>query len=145
MLECSDLLLSFHYKNPSVYTNSLKIKEICNQNNVLIQESAQIDPTSKIGPNVCIGSGCKIGKGVRISNSIILDGCELKDYCCVLNSIVCWNSVIGYWCRIEGNKEHDVVTLLGVGVIVENEKSIRNCVVLPNKVLDKSHFNEILF
>lgn len=123
----------------------MKTKEKYSENNVLIHESVIIDPSAKIGPNVSIGRGCKIGKGVRIANSIILDGCKLKDYSCVLNSIVCWSSVIGYWCRIEGNKENGNVTLLGVGVIVENEKSIRNCIVLPHKILDKSHFNEILF
>jgi len=144
VLECSELYLS-HYKNSAIYAKSLKIQELPNKNNVLIHKTAQIDPTAKIGPNVCIGSGCKIGKGVRIVNSIILDDCELKDYSCVLNSIICWNSIIGYWCRIEGNKELGKVSLLGVGVIVENEKAIRNCVVLPYLVLDKNHFNEVLF
>ena len=141
-MECNQLYLSYYDKNPEIYSKSLKIQQISNQNNVLIHLTAEIDKTAKIGANVSIGSGCEIGKGVRIVNSIILDGCKLKDYCCVINSIVCWNSVLGYWCRVEGNAK---VTLLGVGVTVENEKAIRNCVVLPHQILDKNHFNEILF
>lgn len=144
MLECSELYLNHYQNNLGIYSNSLKNKEI-QKNNVLIHESAQIDSSAKIGPNVCIGAGCKIGKGVRIANSLILDGCELKDYCCVLNSIVCWGNTIGYWSRVEGNKENGKISLLGVGVTVENEKAIRNCVVLPHLVLIKNHFNEILF
>ena len=144
MIECSEFYLNLHLKTSAIYSKSLKIKELPDQKNVLIHETALIDPSAKIGPNVCIGSGCKIGKGVRIANSIILDHCELKDHCCILNSIICWGSVIGYWGRIEGTKENRKVCILGVGVTVENEKAISNCVVLPQKILTKNHFNEIL-
>lgn len=143
VLECTDLYLNLYKKTPEIYSKSLKFNE--NGKNVIIHESALIDPTAKIGPNVCIGAGCKIGKGVRVSNSLIMDDCELKDYCCIINSIVCWGSIVGYWSRVEGNKENEKITVLGSGVNVVNEKSIRNCVVLPHLVLDKNHFNEVLF
>ncbi|KAG2459576.1 GMPAA guanyltransferase, partial [Polypterus senegalus] len=45
--------------------------------------------TNELGPNVSIGKGVSIGAGVR-------------DHCCVLNSIVGWDSTIGKWARVEG-------------------------------------------
>jgi len=118
---------------------------------VLIHESAEVDRTAKIGPNVTIGAGAKIGAGVRISNSIILDGAEVMPSTYISNSIIGWNSVIGRWARIVGlssaEKPHpgnEGITILGVGVTVEAEVFISNCIVLPYKNLAENHHGEIL-
>uniref|UniRef100_A0A8D3A1U5 GDP-mannose pyrophosphorylase Aa n=1 Tax=Scophthalmus maximus TaxID=52904 RepID=A0A8D3A1U5_SCOMX len=70
--------------------------------NVYIHPTANIDPTAMLGPNVSIGTGVTIGAGVRVRESIILHGANLQDHCCVLNSIVGWDSTIGKWARVEG-------------------------------------------
>ncbi|XP_047225553.1 mannose-1-phosphate guanyltransferase alpha-A isoform X2 [Girardinichthys multiradiatus] len=70
--------------------------------NVYIHPTANIDPTAVLGPNVSIGTGVTIGAGVRVRESIILHGANLQDQCCVLNSIVGWDSTIGKWARVEG-------------------------------------------
>jgi mannose-1-phosphate guanylyltransferase len=84
----------------------------------------------------------KIGAGVRIKNSLILSGVEIKDRACILNSIIGWGSVLGQWCRIEGDPNN--ITILGEQVSVSPEVVIRNSIVLPHKVLAKNHSNTIL-
>lgn len=49
---------------------------------------------------------------------------------------------LGNWCRIEGDENK--VVILGIGVNVENEIAIRNCFVLPYRVITTSAYNEIL-
>ena len=68
-----------------------------------------------------VGQDVTIGYGVRVRESIILGNCvlqvctkvneqyssiknicSLKDHCCVLYSIIAWNSTIGPWSRVEG-------------------------------------------
>uniref|UniRef100_A0A673HM24 Mannose-1-phosphate guanyltransferase alpha-B-like n=1 Tax=Sinocyclocheilus rhinocerous TaxID=307959 RepID=A0A673HM24_9TELE len=56
----------------------------------------------QLGANVSIGKGVTIGGGVRVRESIVLHGAVLQDHCCVLNSIVGWDSTVGKWARVEG-------------------------------------------
>uniref|UniRef100_A0A8C5DV55 Nucleotidyl transferase domain-containing protein n=1 Tax=Gouania willdenowi TaxID=441366 RepID=A0A8C5DV55_GOUWI len=70
--------------------------------NVYIHPTANIDPTATLGPNVSIGTGVTISAGVRVRESIVLHGANLQDHCCVLNSIVGWDSTVGKWARVEG-------------------------------------------
>ena len=53
-----------------------------------------------------------------------------------------WNCKIGPWCRVEGSWSQDErnkkmaysnfeVSVLGVGVIIEPEVMLRNCLVMP--------------
>uniref|UniRef100_A0A8C1CLB4 GDP-mannose pyrophosphorylase Ab n=1 Tax=Cyprinus carpio carpio TaxID=630221 RepID=A0A8C1CLB4_CYPCA len=69
---------------------------------VYIHPTANIDPSAVLGPNVSVGKGVTIGGGVRVRESIILHGAMLQDHCCVLNSIVGWDSTVGKWARVEG-------------------------------------------
>lgn len=59
-----------------------------------------------------------------------------------MNSLVGWNSKVGPWCRIEGTLFSDErikylygqkfdVSVLGVGVVVEPQVMLRNCLVMP--------------
>lgn len=67
----------------------------------------------------------------------------------ILNSMIGWNSKIGPWCRIEGTLYHDErnrilygqkfdVSVLGVGVVVEPEVMLRNCLVMPFQTVTKN-------
>lgn len=67
-----------------------------------------------------------------------------------------WNSKIGPWCRVEGslqeddrNKKYAVgkfeVCVLGVGVIIEPEVMIRNCLVMPFITVKENNTNRIIF
>jgi len=122
--------------------------------NVIIHPTAEVDPTAVIGPDVTIGAHAKIGKGVRVLHSIILDGVEVKDRACVLYSILAWGCVVGMWARIEGipnhtpylyhNEKRQGVTIFGREAVAEREITVRNCIVMPHKVLDHSVSNEIL-
>jgi len=120
---------------------------------VLIHPTAQVDPTSKIGPNVSVGAKVKIGPGVRIQNSIVLDGAEIKARCCIMNSIIGWNSVVGSWSRLEGVPDFTAdsddplkcgITILGSGVTVGAESVVRASIALPHKELTGSYNNQIL-
>jgi len=69
----------------------------------------------------------------------------------IANSIIGWNSVIGRWARIVGlsslekhHEQNEGITILGVGVTVESEVFLSNCVVLPYKNLSESHHGEII-
>jgi mannose-1-phosphate guanylyltransferase len=87
---------------------------------VFIHATAKIGNKSTIGPNVSIEANCVIGEGVRIRESIILPGARLKDNCCIINSIVGWNCLIGEWARVEGSppltqmNDDDRITVNGV-------------------------------
>jgi mannose-1-phosphate guanylyltransferase len=69
---------------------------------VYIHPTANVDPTAVLGPNVSIGQNVTIGPGVRVRESIILQNTSIADHCCILYSIVGWNSSVGCWTRIEG-------------------------------------------
>ncbi|EGG23941.1 mannose-1-phosphate guanylyltransferase [Cavenderia fasciculata] len=122
--------------------------------NVVIDPTADVHPTSKIGPNVYIGPGVKIGKGVRVMHSIILDATEVKDRACIMYSIVGWNSVVGFWARIEGVPNYSPflysqdkrkgITIMGTGAQANNEVFVYNCIVMPHKQLDRHYSNEII-
>lgn len=126
--------------------------------NVLIHPSAIIHPTAKIGPNVSIGSRVVIGRGVRVRDSIVLDGVAVNNDCFINNAIVGWQSKVGSWARLEGVEEplstEDVRTVKGIkvpgatvlakDVTIREEVAIRSCIVLPNKELKASFYNEIL-
>lgn len=128
------------------------------EGNVYIHSTAKIHASAKIGPHVAIGANAVVGEGARVKNSIILDGAQLKKHCCVLNSIIGWQSVVGAWTRIEGtpteldpNRSHattdnfylfddsgkllPTITILGRDVIAPDEICIRNSIVLPGKEL----------
>ncbi|KAK5890642.1 hypothetical protein CesoFtcFv8_014144 [Champsocephalus esox] len=119
-----------------------------------------------LGPNVSIGTGVTIGAGVRVRESIILHGATLQDHCCVLNSIVGWDSTIGKWARVEGTpsdpnpndpfakidsetlfregKLTPSITILGCNVTIPSEVIILNSIVLPHKDLNRSFKNQII-
>lgn len=112
--------------------------------NVFIDPTSTIGEQSKIGPNVSIGFGCLIGKGVRIKDSIILNGTTIGDNSIIKNAVIGWDSRIGKWNRIEGTPIDNIVTILGSDVIVDDERIIRNCVVLPNKEIRSNYHGEII-
>ncbi|XP_043987477.1 mannose-1-phosphate guanyltransferase alpha-A isoform X1 [Gambusia affinis] len=134
--------------------------------NVYIHPTASIDPTAVLGPNVSIGTGVTIGAGVRVRESIILHGANLQDQCCVLNSIVGWDSTIGKWARVEGTpsdpnpndpfakidsetlfrdgKLTPSITILGCNVTIPSEVIILNSIVLPHKDLNRGFKNQII-
>uniref|UniRef100_A0A665UP27 Uncharacterized protein n=1 Tax=Echeneis naucrates TaxID=173247 RepID=A0A665UP27_ECHNA len=134
--------------------------------NVYIHPTANIDPTAMLGPNVSIGTGVTIGAGVRVRESIILHGATLQDHCCVLNSIVGWDSTIGKWARVEGTPSDPnpndpyakidsetlfrdgrltpSITILGCNVSIPSEVIILNSIVLPHKDLNRGFKNQII-
>ncbi|XP_060774959.1 mannose-1-phosphate guanyltransferase alpha-B isoform X1 [Neoarius graeffei] len=134
--------------------------------NVYIHPTANIDSTAVLGPNVSIGKGVIIGAGVRLRESIVLHGATLQDHCCVLNSIVGWDSTIGKWARVEGTPSDPnpndpyakidsetlfrdggltpSITILGCNVNIPSEVIIRNSIVLPHKDLNRSFKNQII-
>jgi len=126
---------------------------------VIIHPSAKIAPNAKIGPNVYIGANCVIENGARISNSILLENVRLYQYSFVLYSVISKNTSIGPWSRIEGTPTEPLdlrqagedqrysrfgITVLGSDVVVEPELIIRNCIVLPHKILKFNFNNEVL-
>jgi mannose-1-phosphate guanylyltransferase len=114
---------------------------------VLIDATAKVHPTAKIGPNVAIGANAVIGAGVRVANSIVLDGVKVADHACILFSILGWDCVIGKWARIEGvpsTSNYKGITILGTGVTVAPEVSVRSVIALPHKELAGSYNDEIL-
>lgn len=72
--------------------------------------------------------------------------------------MVGWNAKVGPWCRLEGISQGDErqklihgpgikfdVTVLGVGVVVEPEVMLRNCLVMPFIKIKHNEANRILF
>lgn len=137
--------------------------------NVYIHPTAKVHDSAKIGPHVAIGANVIVEEGARVKNSMILDGALLKKHCCVIHSIVGWQSVVGSWTRIEGvpteldpdqphattdnfylfddsGKLLPTITILGRDTIVPDEVIIRNSIVLPGKELSgkRGLSNEIL-
>ncbi|XP_064598063.1 mannose-1-phosphate guanyltransferase alpha-A-like isoform X2 [Liolophura sinensis] len=134
---------------------------------VLIHATAVVDPSATLGPNVTIGKNVVVGAGVRVRESIVLEGATLQDHCCVLHSIVGWNSVVGVWTRVEGtpndpnpNKPfakleipelftddgrlNPSITVIGSQVNVPREIIVLNSIVLPRKDLNRSYKNQII-
>uniref|UniRef100_H2YNN3 Uncharacterized protein n=1 Tax=Ciona savignyi TaxID=51511 RepID=H2YNN3_CIOSA len=150
----------------STHPNRLNDDKNC-IGNVAIHPTAEVDPTAMLGPHVTIGAGVIIGKGVRVKNSMILEGAIMKDHCCILNSIIGWNSMVGEWSRVEGtpteidpNVSHATtdnfylfdehgrlrpsITILGRDVTVPSEVVVRNSIVMPNKNINRGFKNQIL-
>lgn len=134
---------------------------------VFIHPSARVDPTATLGPNVTIGAGATVGPGVRVRESLVLEGATLQDHCCILHSIIGWNSSVGAWSRVEGtandpnpNNKHakidsntlfseegklnPSITILGRNVVIPSEVIVLNAILLPDKELSKSFKNQIL-
>ncbi|XP_033101892.1 mannose-1-phosphate guanyltransferase alpha-A-like isoform X2 [Anneissia japonica] len=134
---------------------------------VYIHPKANVHPSATLGPNVTVGENVTICSGVRVRESILLPGATLHDHCCILNSIVGWNSVVGAWSRVEGtpsdpnpNNKHakfdsdtlfnsdgrlnPSITILGHNVTVPDETVVLNSIVMPSKELGSSYKNEIL-
>jgi len=134
---------------------------------VIIHPTAKVDPTAVLGPNVTVSAGVVIGGGVRIRESIILEDATIGEHCCILYSIVGWNSVVGAYVRIEGtpvdpdpnkpfakiecktlfNDEGQLnpsITILGSNVVIPPEVIIYNTIVLPHKALNASYKNQII-
>ncbi|KRZ14478.1 Mannose-1-phosphate guanyltransferase alpha-B [Trichinella zimbabwensis] len=134
---------------------------------VYVHPSVEIHPSCVIGPNVSIGKNVKIGIGVRIKESIILDGATLQDHCCVMFSVVGWNTHVGLWCRIEGTAEgpnpnmpfakleckplflpngrlNPSISVIGCNVSISDETMIMNSIVLPHKELASNYKNQII-
>ncbi|XP_052813263.1 mannose-1-phosphate guanyltransferase alpha-A-like isoform X2 [Mya arenaria] len=134
---------------------------------VYIHPSAQVDETAVLGPNVTISKNCVLGEGVRVRESVILEGAVLQDHCCILDSIIGWNTQIGNWTRIEGTpndpnpnkpfakleaiptftndgKLNPSITVIGSDVQVPSEVIILNSIVLPNKELSGCYKNQII-
>ncbi|XP_021343417.1 mannose-1-phosphate guanyltransferase alpha-A-like isoform X3 [Mizuhopecten yessoensis] len=146
-----------------------KSKEDCPtvRGDVYIHPTAQVHPTAVLGPNVTIGKHATVGEGVRVRESIILEGASLQDHCCVLHSVIGWNSTVGLWTRIEGTpndpnpnkpfakiettstftsegKLNPSITVIGSNVTVPSEVMILNSIVLPDKALSGSYKNQII-
>ncbi|KAI9531368.1 hypothetical protein NQZ68_042058, partial [Dissostichus eleginoides] len=154
------------YKTLSFWSQIKSAGSAIYASNVYIHPTANIDPTAMLGPNVSIGTGVTIGAGVRVRESIILHGATLQDHCCVLNSIVGWDSTIGKWARVEGTpsdpnpndpfakidsetlfregKLTPSITILGCNVTIPSEVIILNSIVLPHKDLNRSFKNQII-
>jgi mannose-1-phosphate guanylyltransferase len=143
------------FKHPEAFAANKEAFEAVGA--VYVDPSARIAPDARLGPNVSIGPNCVIGSGVRVRDSIILDGSTIQTNSIVVNSIIGSDSHIGTWCRIEGAPDGAItdaitvngikmpsITVLGGHVHVDDEKVIRNCIVLPHKDLHKSYQNEIL-
>ncbi|UJR26614.1 hypothetical protein I4U23_007933 [Adineta vaga] len=133
---------------------------------VFIHPTACVAPTAVLGPNVSIGQDVTIGYGVRVRESIILGNCVLQDHCCILYSIIAWNSTIGPWSRVEGTpndpdpnrqfskiekdslfqdgKLHPSITVIGNNVSIPGEIVVLNAIVLPHKELNSSSKNQII-
>ncbi|XP_077979375.1 mannose-1-phosphate guanylyltransferase regulatory subunit alpha-A-like isoform X3 [Glandiceps talaboti] len=134
---------------------------------VFIHPTANVDSSATLGPNVTIGVNVHVGPGVRVRESIVLQAARLEDHCCVLNSIVGWNSSVGTWSRVEGTPcdpnpnapftkiEGDTlfkndgrlnpsITILGKNVTIPAEVIILNSVVLPDKSLGQGYKNQII-
>jgi mannose-1-phosphate guanylyltransferase len=133
---------------------------------VFIHPTACVSPSAVLGPNVSVGQDVTIGYGVRVRESIILGNCVLQDHCCVLYSIIAWNSTIGPWSRVEGtpndpdpNKQfskieqdslfqdgklHPSITVIGNNVTIPGEVVVLNAIVLPHKELGSSSKNQII-
>ncbi|KAL4218726.1 hypothetical protein ACF0H5_021314 [Mactra antiquata] len=134
---------------------------------VFIHPSAQVHPTAVLGPNATIGKNCVLGEGVRVRDSVVLEGAVLQDHCCILDSIIGWNSQVGCWTRIEGTpndpnpnkpfakieanptftndgKLNPSITVIGSDVQVPSEVIILNSIVLPNKELSGCYKNQII-
>ena len=139
----------------------------CVTGDVYIDPAATIDPSAKIGPNVTIGPGVTVGPGARIKDSIVLDRVHLAAHCCVINSIIGWDTTVGTWARVEGNAvgvnpndptTHEAtqplfsadgrlaptITVVGEGCHIADEVLVRHSIVLPHKDIRASHRNEII-
>jgi len=150
-----------------LYLSSSDENDSKHQDQVFIHETAKVSPTAILGPNVSIGENVIVEDGVRVKNSIVLKGALLKKHCCILNSVIGWESAIGYWSRVEGtsqspnpNVEHanivsgglfnkqgklcPSITVLGRKVNVANEIVVLNSIVLPNKDINNNSKNQII-
>ncbi|CED82356.1 GDP-mannose pyrophosphorylase [Phaffia rhodozyma] len=118
---------------------------------VSIDPTAQIHPSAKIGPNVSIGPNVIIGEGARVYEAILLEGVELGEHAVVGWGIVGRDSKIGAWGRVDGAPEDaaalkpkKTIAILADEVNVSKEVYIRSCIVLPQKILNKSACDEVL-
>ena len=70
--------------------------------------------------------------------------------------MVGWNAKVGPWCRVEGSlsNEHKYkktsasqfeVCVLGVGVVIEPEVMLRNCLIMPFITVKENNTNRIIF
>jgi mannose-1-phosphate guanylyltransferase len=86
----------------------------------------------------------------------VLEDAEIQQHSYIINSMIGWNSKIGPWCRIEGTLFSDErsklfygqkfdVSVLGVGVVVEPEVMLRNCLVMPFLNVKENNANRIIF
>ncbi|KAJ8319896.1 hypothetical protein KUTeg_001483 [Tegillarca granosa] len=134
---------------------------------VSIDPTADVHPSAVLGPNVTIGKHVTVGEGVRVRESIILEGATLQDHCCILYSVIGWNSSVGVWTRVEGTpndpnpnkpfaklatmptftndgKLNPSITVIGSNVQIPSEVVIINSIVLPDKSLSGSYKNQII-
>lgn len=136
LLKCNSIFMNhFINKGPGHFNDNLNLNvediSAIVKNKTFIHPSSQIADDCELGPNVYICKGVKVGPGVRISNSIILGGTEIYGFAMIKNTIIGFNSKIGPWTRLEGDSiENDkTINVLGVGVRVEPEIFIHNCIV----------------
>lgn len=63
-------------------------------------------------------------------------------------AIVSEGCKLGQWSRVDGTSTTSddklSIAILAKDVTVKPEISVRSCIVLPHKTLDKSHANEVL-
>eukprot|EP00172_Hildenbrandia_rubra_P000441 Plantae.Rhodophyta-Hildenbrandia_rubra.ctg12150.p1 GENE.Plantae.Rhodophyta-Hildenbrandia_rubra.ctg12150~~Plantae.Rhodophyta-Hildenbrandia_rubra.ctg12150.p1 ORF type:complete len:425 (+),score=57.38 Plantae.Rhodophyta-Hildenbrandia_rubra.ctg12150:266-1540(+) len=118
-------------------TNKLQIV-----GNVFIHPTAKISPSARIGPDVAIGPGVDVRPGARLRDCVILDDVKVKDHAVVRDSILGWGSSVGYWARVQGSELRP--TIFGSEVTTDPEVIISGCIVLPNKGLSRSCYDEII-
>ncbi|XP_063951956.1 mannose-1-phosphate guanyltransferase alpha-A-like isoform X1 [Lytechinus pictus] len=157
----------YHETHPDRLSNPKSERGPSIRGDVYIHPTATVDPTATLGPNVTIGANATIGAGVRVRESIVLEGATLQDHCCILHSIIGWNSMVGAWSRVEGtpndpnpNLDHakidsgtlfngegrlnPSITILGTNVSIPPEVVVLNAILLPDKQLSSSFKNQIL-
>ncbi|GLJ08966.1 hypothetical protein SUGI_0099410 [Cryptomeria japonica] len=147
-LKCSSLYLKqYRLNTPELLSNGDASVTANIIGDVYVHPSSKIHPTAKIGPNVSISANARIGPGVRLSECIILDDVEVQDNAIVMHAIIGWKSSIGKWARVQGqgkNGAKNGISILGEGVVVEDEVVVLSSTVLPHKSLNRSVQGEII-
>jgi len=166
-IHANKLYLSMYREsNPSRLVTSKQGKPAI-RGDVFIHETARVHSSAVIGPNVSIGENVVVEQGARVCNSIVLPNSTLEDHCCILNSIIGWESHVGSWARVDGTSHAPnpnvknskmvsdslfntdgrltpSITVLGRQVTVAPEIAILNSIVLPNKKLTANSRNQII-
>ncbi|KAI5455332.1 hypothetical protein NCC49_000146 [Naganishia albida] len=144
-------LNNFIKANPKLLTAPSKEKGPTIISPVYIDPSAEVDPSAKIGPNVSLAANVVVAAGARVKDAIVMEGTTIDKHACVQNAIVGKHCKIGQWARVDGAPEDPTdtknqlnITILATEVTVAKETCVRSCIVLPNKMLNRSAHGQVL-